>query len=373
VLNYTYERYLQKLIKEVMKMKDLAGKPKVMAIINRERVRSALLELGSATKAELSNYCGISSPTVGKVLELMSQNGEILELGHDDSSGGRRAMRYSINAEKMLGLTIFLERNEAVYSIFNCTGETLEGASVNGEFLNSLDSLENIVSGLLKKHSNISSISIGVPGSVKNGDIFFIPDYDQYKGINLKKRFEEKFDVPVVIENDMNAAVIGYHEVIKHSETRDVQFADSQGLQDDISIAYLYLGINGPGAGILINGEVIRGNTGFAGEVSFIPQYDNENFLQRIRQKDVTKLDIDALCRLITAFVAIINPTHMAFCQRDINEDDLIEIISNCSKYFPKEHIPEFHIRKNWKEDYTLGLKKLGLKSMFSGIKIVRV
>ncbi|WP_207671448.1 ROK family transcriptional regulator [Clostridium thermarum] len=353
-------------------LRDLAGRPKVMATVNREMIRSALLELGSATKAELSKYCGISSPTVGKVLETLRKNEEIIELGYDDSSGGRRAMRYSINAEKILGLTLFLEQKETIYSVYKCTGETLISGRLDGEFLKSLDSIEMIVSGLLKEHPNIASISIGVPGAVKNGEIFFIPDYDAFKGVNLKKYFEERFNLPVVIENDMNAAVIGYHEVLKQTSLKIEEPLDSKAKLHDISITYLYLGNNGPGTGILINGEVVRGSTCFAGEVSFIPIYDKENFFQRTRQNGVTKLDIDAVSRLITAFVTIINPQYIVLCKKDIDQSDLLEIIENCSKYFPMEHMPDLRIRENWKEDYTLGLKTLGLKSMFSGIKIIR-
>lgn len=353
-------------------MTNLPGKPKVMATINRERIRRSLLELGTATKAELSKHCGISSPTVGKVLELMSKKNEITTIGYDDSSGGRRAMRYSINSDSMLGITLCLEKNESIYSLFNCLGEELECANIHSEMLTSIDLLEVEISRLISKYPNIASISIGIPGAVKNGEIFFIPDYDQFSGVNLQRRLEERFGMSVIVENDMNAAVIGYHDVIKQSHAQSVQFDDKKKPDENISIAYIYLGKNGPGSGILINGEVLRGSTSFAGEIEFMPQYDNETFLQRIRRNGITKLDVDAMSRLIAAFVCIINPHYMVFCHRDIDNSSLEDIINNCSKYFPTEHMPEFHIRENWKEDYTLGLRRLGLRAMFSGIRIVK-
>ena len=82
---------------------------------------------------------------------------------------------------------------------------------------------------------------------------------------------ENRFSIPVVIENDMNAAVLGYH--------------DSKGNKKDKSLVYLYSGQNGPGAGIMINGDVVRGNTNFSGEVSFVPQYDDQNFGQALKMK----------------------------------------------------------------------------------------
>lgn len=63
----------------------------------------------------------------------------------------------------------------------------------------------------------------------------------------MKSHLEEKFSIPVVIENDMNAAVLGYYK--------------NTGNYDNSSLVYLYSGQNGPGAGIMINGDVVRGST----------------------------------------------------------------------------------------------------------------
>ena len=89
-------------------------------------IRKSLLELGSATKVELSEKLGISFPTISKFLAQMEKDGEIYSVGLDDSSGGRRAKRYAFNPEHMLGLAIFLEKNETDYTVFNCVGEVKE-------------------------------------------------------------------------------------------------------------------------------------------------------------------------------------------------------------------------------------------------------
>ena len=95
--------------------------PQSMKYAVRRALRASLLELGSGTKAELSDRLGISFPTVSKVLEQMAQEGEVTLLGLDESSGGRRANRYAFNPDYMLGLAVYYEKERSVYTILTGT------------------------------------------------------------------------------------------------------------------------------------------------------------------------------------------------------------------------------------------------------------
>ncbi|WP_460283521.1 ROK family transcriptional regulator [Bacillus luti] len=318
-------------------------------------IRTALLERGSATKVELSNTLDISFPTISKFIEKMKQDGEVTLAGLDDSSGGRRAKRYEYNPEYMLGLAIFLERNETNYTIFNCLGEVKEQGSTSSVLIDTgLSLLTEQIESLIATFPKISSISIGVPGAVDNGRIFYIPGYEKFQNFNLKSHLEDQFSIPVVIENDMNSAVLGYHK--------------NTGNHDNSSLVYLYAGQNGPGAGIMVNGDVVRGSTFFSGEISFVPQYDNKNFLQALRSGDSNnpeEYNIDAITRLIATFIAIINPHAFIFCDDEVNQFVIEQIVKTCPEYIPAEHIPKITV-SDWKEDYLYGLKSLGLDLMIT-------
>jgi predicted NBD/HSP70 family sugar kinase len=200
-------------------------------------------------------------------------------------------------------------------------------------------------------------LAIGVPGSVKNGRIIHIPDYERFHDFDLKGYFEERFAIPVVVENDMNAAVLGYYDNMTH--------------EANPSLVYLYFGQNGPGAGILINGNVVRGSTFFSGEVSYVPQYDNRNFQQALTEgygSDKTNLHergTDAVSRLIASCAAIINPHTIIFCHDEANENLLSRIATGSAAYIPKEHLPQLTL-SDWKQDYLRGLQNLGLGLMIS-------
>ncbi|MBS4217536.1 ROK family transcriptional regulator [Bacillus sp. FJAT-49711] len=332
-------------------MSDNNVTPKTMKRIIHQRIRSTLLENGSATKVELSDALGISFPTISKFISQMEKDGELISVGLDDSTGGRRAKRYAYNPEHMLGLAIFLERTETNFTIFNCLGEVKEQNTTNS--VDNKQKLTSLIESILKKYPKISSIAIGVPGSVDNGRVFFIPDYENFQDVDLKKYYEEYFSIPVVVENDMNAAVLGYYKY--------------KGNKENQSLIYLSSGQNGPGSGIMINGEVVRGSTFFSGEVSFVPLYDERNFLQAIgnKSKSFREEEIDAVARLIASFTAIINPHTFIFCNDEVTEYILEKMILSSSQYIPKEHLPEITM-SNWKHDYLHGLQSLGLDLMIS-------
>ncbi|WP_201006315.1 ROK family transcriptional regulator [Paenibacillus glycanilyticus] len=331
-------------------MTDFPATPKEMKNVILYGLRSALLTLGSATKAELSQKLGLSFPTISKFLTQMEEAGELLTVGLDDSSGGRRAQRYAYNTEFMLGLAIFFEKSEISYTIFNCAGETKGQGTTSSALMNDLPSLTLYIEQLLLSHPTIKSIAIGVPGAVNNGRVIHIPDYSNFQNINLRQYLEEQFSLPVVVENDMNAAVLGYYK--------------TGSLENNPSLVYLYFGQFGPGAGIMINGDVVRGSTFFSGEVSFVPQYNELNFQQAIQKKDGASR-LDAISRLIASITAIINPHTIVFNNAEVTEAILGRILERSADYIPKEHLPLLKA-SDMKKDYLDGLQSLGLELMIS-------
>lgn len=333
--------------------------PKSMSRVILRGIRESLLELGSATKVELSDKLGISFPTISKFLTQMEKDGELISVGLDDSSGGRRAKRYTYNPEFTLGLAIFLERTETNYIVFNCLGEVKDVGKTSSLLVDvDLKLLTECIEGIMEKYPRISSIAIGVPGSVDNGRIIYIPSYEHLQNFDLKGFLENHFSLPVVLENDMNAAVLGYH--------------DRKGNKEKKSLIYLYSGQNGPGAGILVNGVVVRGSTNFSGEISFIPQYDDRSFGQALGNENGTKkaliceeYEIDAFSRLIASFVAIINPHTIIFCDDEVNQYIIDQIVKRSSKYIPSEHLPQLTM-SDWKQDYLFGLQSLCLDLMIN-------
>lgn len=96
-------------------------------------------------------------------------------------------------------------------------------------------------------------IGIGAPnGNYYSGAIEFAPNLQWEGVVNLVEVFGKHFDVPVVLTNDANAAALG-----------EMLFGGAKNMSNFIVIT---LG-TGLGSGIVVNGELVYGHDGFAGEL----------------------------------------------------------------------------------------------------------
>lgn len=102
----------------------------------------------------------------------------------------------------------------------------------------------------------IIGIGIGAPnGNYFHGAIEFAPNL-KWKGIiPLAQMFKDKFNKPALLTNDANAAAMG-----------EMIFGNARDLKDFVTIT---LG-TGVGSGVIVNGQLVYGHDGFAGEYGHI-------------------------------------------------------------------------------------------------------
>lgn len=109
----------------------------------------------------------------------------------------------------------------------------------------------------------IKAMGIGAPnGNYYNGTIEFAPNLEWgHNGIvPLAKMFSDKLGIPVALTNDANAAAIG-----------EMTYGVARGMKNFIVIT---LG-TGVGSGIVVNGQLVYGCDGFAGELGHVIVKEN--------------------------------------------------------------------------------------------------
>jgi glucokinase len=121
-----------------------------------------------------------------------------------------------------------------------------------GTFLKLLkESVDKITS-----EKKIIGIGVGAPNvNYFDGTIQQAANIQWGEGVALKKLISKLFDLPVVITNDASAAAIG-----------EMMFGGAKGMKDFVVFT---LG-TGLGTGFVVNGEIVYGNSGFAGEIGHV-------------------------------------------------------------------------------------------------------
>lgn len=319
-------------------------------------IRRQLVFHDRQTVADISEVTGHSFPTVKKHLERMRTAGEVNEQGLTPSTGGRPATRYVFNPSVANGLCAYIEQDVIVYRHIDAIGTTLNEGRVAIQSGDHLQTLFDLLTSQFAVHS-FQAITIGVAAAVADGEIIYAPDYPTLSDVALAPLLESTFRVPVVVENDMNAAVYGYSQSVP-------TYADE-------TIVYVYLGKNGPGSGILINGRLLRGKTHFTGEISFLPFYEHQTFFDCIRHHDrgtpLTEKAHDALARLVTTFTATLNPHTIVFSDVDVTEEEIRWIRSRSERYIAAAHLPDL-TRGLWEEHYFQGLIRFCVETLLETI-----
>ncbi len=105
-------------------------------------------------------------------------------------------------------------------------------------------------------------MSVGVPGPVdfETGSPVAPPIMPGWNGFDVRRRFEQRFDVPVWVDNDVNLLAL-----TERSHRRD----------DAIDLIYCKVG-SGIGAGLVSHGRIHRGANGAAGDIGHVRVRDSE-------------------------------------------------------------------------------------------------
>lgn len=146
-----------------------------------------------------------------------------------------------------------------VWGLINEQGKVqVEGSIPTKNYLEPGDFVAKLaleIKNALKQDSKFELIAIGIGapnGNYFNGTIEYAPNLVWEGIVPLQKMFQAHFNLPVWVTNDANAAAIG-----------EMLFGVAQGMKDFVIVT---LG-TGLGSGFVVNGELVYGHDGFAGEL----------------------------------------------------------------------------------------------------------
>ncbi|MBB4955194.1 putative NBD/HSP70 family sugar kinase [Agrobacterium vitis] len=239
--------------------------PPMLRQISVRAAMEILLHEGSTSRADLAKKTGLSKQTMSEVIRTLEESGWVRVKGVVSGKVGRSAVTYEVVPDAGCVIGIDLGANTIRIAIVDIVGNIVQEIETGcdghaGEDL--LQHVRNLVDANLKKakipHSKVLLAAVATPGVIdpETGTLSLAPNMAEIGNLDMVKKLQEILRCDVVIENDVNAAVIG--ESWKGSGI---------GLE---TVALISLG-TGIGLGTLVNGKLMRGAKGAAGEISYLP------------------------------------------------------------------------------------------------------
>ena len=234
----------------------------------KRRIISYYIHNGNSTITDLSLVLDLSIPTVTKFIDEMCVSSILSEYGKLERSGGRNPSLYGLNPESGYFIGVDIKRSSLNIGLVNFNGEMVD-AQVNIPYI-----FENSMAGLtalcehIKKFienleidcSKILNICVNVSGRV-NPDSGYSYSWFNFSEDPLSQVMSEMIGYPVCVDNDTRAMTYGEFMKGKAKSYKNVLFVNASW---------------GIGLGMILDGKIYLGKSGFAGEFGHIHFYDNQ-------------------------------------------------------------------------------------------------
>ncbi len=229
------------------------------------QLAEVLIESGALQRPALAKRIGVSKQTVSELLSVLEQRGLVRVAGPLNGLPGRSSLTYALRPEAALALGFDIGGTKVAAALIDLRGtvlaETIE-PTAHGDLDKLIAQLAGLADRLVAEAGaqrfHIQACTVGVPAAVNpaTGILNLAANLPGLVAVDLHARLTAALGCPVAVENDVNLALLG-----------EVAAGCGQGKRD---IAFVALG-TGVGAGLMVNGRLLRGATGGAGEIAYLP------------------------------------------------------------------------------------------------------
>lgn len=231
------------------------------------RVILYLINNGNSTITEVSHEIGLSIPTTTKLINSLCEIGYVQEYGKLDSSEGRHPILYGVNPDSAYFVGVDMINNSLTIGITDFRGSLVDMRSdIPYQYDNTPASLEKLCSivdktlgGSVIERGKIRGLNVNISGRVnsKTGYSYSMFNFSEEP---LAAVLSERLGLDVGIDNDSRAMAYG-------------EYVQGGGKERDVFFVNLSWGL---GSGIIIDGRLYGGCSGFAGEFGHMHFFDNE-------------------------------------------------------------------------------------------------
>jgi glucokinase-like ROK family protein len=225
---------------------------------NRNLVLRTIFDNENISRAEIARVSRLTRTTVSDIVSDLIGEGLIMEIGLGVSSSGKNPIMLSLVEDSRWVIAVDLGQNQFRAAIVNLRGKIRDVVAIPINQRDGTEALKltfQIIDLLLgRTNQKISGIGIGTPGLINSSEGIIVNAVNlNWINVPLAKIIKDRYNLPVQILNDCQAAAIG-----------EKTYGNVSTTDENLVLIKLH---NGIGAGIIIGGEVFQGDGGFAGEI----------------------------------------------------------------------------------------------------------
>jgi glucokinase-like ROK family protein len=229
--------------------------------LNTAVILDVLRRYAPLSRAEVAARTGLNRSTVSIIVNRLIEEGFAQETDLQSSKIGRPGMLLVLNPKGgfAVGVEIGVDFISVILTDFvaNILWRQRVSSNPDEDQIRILDRASELtqqaIDAGMEQGLRSLGIGVGVPGLVDTlqGKLIFAPNL-RWDNVPLRLIWSQRFDMPIFVENEANAAALG-----------EFYFGVARGVD---SFIYLSAGI-GLGGGVMIDGKLFRGSSGYAGEV----------------------------------------------------------------------------------------------------------
>ncbi|MEK3952182.1 ROK family protein [Psychrobacillus sp. FSL K6-1464] len=211
------------------------------------------------SRASVASQVGLNKGTVSSLVNDLLEEHLIYESGPGESSGGRRPVMLLFNEKAGYSIGIDLGVNYLLGVLTDLNGNIHTEKQITFKNLNYeeieiklFETIEYLLKSTPESPHGVIGIGVGVPGIVDKDDNILLAPNLNWRNINLKEVLEERYSLPIIIENEANAGAYG-----------EKNFGAGKDFEN---VIYVSAGI-GIGVGLILNDSLYKGSNGFSGEL----------------------------------------------------------------------------------------------------------
>lgn len=282
----------------------------------KKRIIRLLDKKGPTTINEISKKFNASSPKTNELIQELIDDKLIEDLGKAETGVGRRPHLYGLISDSIyfLGVDVghnfidiaLVDFNENIISLEQDISYNIENTE------ESLNELCSIINNFIDKNSNwrdkIVRIGVNLSGRI-NHTTGYSHNFFNFHEQPLSEILEKKTNIKTLIENDTRARA--FYEFYSNKPKSDSNI--------------LYINIDyGLGLGVLAQGKLLYGKSGYAGEFGHIPFFDNE-IICRCGKKGCLETEVSGRA-LVKQFEEKLNQGSSSFLQKKIKNSNEIKM-----------------------------------------------